>query len=262
MRLLLVIAALCATVACGGKKKSSAYAETLMDPNQDFAPGFIDLTDETDEDLGELMGSELMVASAQCGNLLSLEPAALMGKLTEGEIRCLEDGYRLADRQTAKRKVSLVLMADAWTKGDLHRWETIVRRHLQEVDQSDPDLCYKFALYLGRQGPEFAEETMKWVDTALENRSRFPAGDTHVARVYGLLKLKSQAAAKHWAYLEEQYILDPSADMMEARDEARNEAKTLAREWLEYARSAGKDETLAYQLCVSAAGGREFCEKL
>jgi len=262
MRLLLVIAALCATVACGGKKKNSAYSETLMDPRQDFAPGFIDLTDETDEDLDMLMGSELMVASAHCGNLLALEPAALMGRLNEGEIRCLEDGYRMADRQTAKKKVSLVLMADAWNKGDTHRWETIVRRHLEEVDQSDPNLCYKFALFLGRQGPEVAEETMRWVDTALENRSRFPAGDTHVARVYGLLKLKSHASAKHWAFLEEQYILTPSADMLEQRDEARNEAKNLAREWLEYARNAGKDETLAYQLCVSAAGGREFCEQL
>jgi len=255
----LVACAAMLTLAAGGKKKKQDL-ESLMEPANDFAPGFVDLSAGIDEELATLGGSELMLSSADCGDLMALEPTALLGKLNDGQIRCLEEGYRGAERQTLKRKLSLVLMVDAYTKGDMHRWETIVRRHLSEVDQSDPDLCYKFALHLDKRGPEFSLETMRWVDVALENRSRFPAGDTTVSRVYGLLKLKAKAAARQWAWLEEQFLIAPSTDLEGARDEARSEAKTTAREWLEYARSAGKDETVAYQMCVSAAGSSAFCE--
>ena len=256
MSRLWVVLALGATFACGGKEKT--VVPVLIDTENDFSPGFLDLTVEDDD----LAGAELMIASAECNDLVALEPTALMGKLSDGEVRCLTAAYDRAEKQTHKKKISLLLMADSWTKGDKHRWETIVRRHLIELDQSDPDLCYKFAIHLGQQGPEAAQETLKWVDRALENRSRFPAGDTTVSRVYGLLKLKSQASAKYWAWLEEQYILKPGEEVATQRDLARGQAKTHAREWLEYARSAGKDDTVAYQMCVSAAGSADFCQVL
>lgn len=258
MRGVFVFVALVAVVACGGKQKQ--VVPQIINTEDDFSPGFIDLTIDLDDEA--FSGSELMIASAECDNLVALEPTALMGKLSEGEVRCLERMYDQVDRQTHKKKISLLLMADSWTKGDRHRWETIVRRHLVELDQSDPDLCYKFAIHLGQQGPEAAQETLKWVDRALENRSRFPAGDTTVSRVYGLLKLKSQASAKYWAWLEEQFILKPSEELEGERDKARGSAKTHAREWLEYARSAGRDDTVAYQMCVSADGSAEYCEVL
>lgn len=253
-RMLLVAVLLMA--GCG-KKQTHVTATAVSTTTS--SPGFVDLSGDDDEDLDALMGSELMVADAECGNLLSLEPMAMLGRLGEGEIRCLERGYHEAEKQTAKRKVSLLLMVDAWTKGDKHRWETLVRRHLEEVDQSDPDLCYKFALLLADKGPEDAPEAMKWADVALENRSRFPQGDTYVARVYGLLKLKAKAAAKYWSWQEEEFLKDPTEERKAQVDESRGKAKTLAREWLEYARSSGKDDTVAYQLCVSAAGSSDFC---
>ena len=261
MRSWVFLLTLVALATCGAGKKKKQDLDALMDPKNDFAPGFVDLSAGIDEELAMMGGSELMLSSAECGDLMQLEPTALLGQLNDGHIRCLEDGYRRAEKQTFKRKVSLVLMVDAWTKGDMHRWETIVRRHLSEVDQSDPDLCYKFALHLDKQGPEFSLETMKWVDTALENRSRFPAGDTTVSRVYGLLKLKAKAAARQWAWLEEQFLTKPSDELEVDRDHARDEAKTTAREWLDYARSSGKDDTVAYEMCVTAAGNRDFCER-
>ncbi len=256
MRRALVVAACITLGACGGgsKRDLSALATT------DYAPGFIDLTSDVDEQLSDLMGSELMIASADCGDLMALEPTALLGRLSDGEIRCLEDGFRVAERQTYRRKISLLLMVDAWTRGDAHRWEAVVRRHLSEVDQSDPDLCYKFSLYLDKQGPAFAQETLKWADIALENRSRFKAGDVHVSRVYGLLRVKSNAATRYWGSTEERFLQEPSDANKIERDNARGEAKTAAREWLEYARQAGRDTSLAYEMCVSAAGGHEFCD--
>ena len=202
-----------------------------------------------------------MVATAECGDLIKLEPAAMMGKLTDGEIRCLDQKLREAERMTFKDKLSRVLLADAWAKGDEHRWEGIARRHLEEVDRSDPDMTYKFALLLSKGSADKMDEAMKWADVALENRSMW-TGDLHVKRVYSLYKLKALSAHKKWTFLESE-LLDAEAEEHESIssdvDGARNMTKTLSREWLEYTRSAGRDTTVALQLCVSAAGNAEFC---
>ncbi|MBN2799428.1 MAG: hypothetical protein JXX28_09800 [Deltaproteobacteria bacterium] len=221
---------------------------------------FVDLGDgEDEEDLDDLFGSELMQATAQCGDLVKLEPSAMMGRLKDGEIRCLDKTLKELDRQTYMDKVSRVLMADAWAKGNMERWEVIVRRHLNEIDQSDPDLCYKFAKHLVSQDSlESSDEAIKWADVALENRSRWE-GDVHVRRVYTLYKIKALAAQSRWLVYESKYLAAPSEELMSARQSARDDMKTMSREWLEYARSAGADDTLAYQLCVSAAGTDEYC---
>ena len=120
-------------------------------------------------------------------------------------------------------------------------------------------MCYKFSLYLSRKGPDFMDEAMRWADVALENRSRW-SGDLHVKRVYALYRLKAMAAQKKWDHLEQVYVDDPSEANLQVKDETRNLTKTLSREWLEYAREANKDPTVALQLCISAAGTTEFCE--
>lgn len=237
-----------------GSSPSSA-----VDVESDSSGGFIEISmDDEDEDLEAMFGSELMMATAECGDLISLEPAAMMGRLKDGEITCLDQALRVAERQTHKDKLSRVLLADAWAKGDQHRWESIARRHLEEIDRSDPDMCYRFALYVSKKGPESTDEALKWADVALENRTRW-SGDLHVKRVNSLYRLKAVSAQKNWIYLGEQYALAPTENDESAVLEARNLAKTLAREWLEYARSAGPDPTLAERLCVSAAGTEEFC---
>jgi len=246
------IVALLLLGGCPKKPPSSTDQPVIVDG------GFVDLGDD-DEDLDDLVGSELMMATARCGDLMQLEPAAMMGKLKDGEIRCLDSSLRDAERQTVKDKISRVLMADAWAKGDRHRWEGIVRRHLTDIDQSDPDLCYKFAKYLSGMGAEYADETMHWADVALENKAIW-SGDTHVKRVFNLYKIKAYAAQARWDWYERKYLEAPNEEMLRTKGEARNQAKNLAREWLEYARQAGKDPTIAEQLCVSAAGTSGYCD--
>lgn len=242
-----------ATIA--GCKKTTV--ETAADTSGGTG-GFVVIPDDPAEE--DLMGSELMVATARCGDLITLEPAAMMGKLKDPEIRCLDEQLRAAEKQTVKDKISRVLMSDAWAKGDAHRWESIVRRHLNEIDQSDADLCFKFAKYLSDKGPEYADETMRWAENALDNRSVW-VGDTHISRVTSLYKIRAVAAAQKWQYLEEKYAREPSEGLAGERDVARSGAKTLSREWLEYAKSAGKDTTTAMQLCVSAAGTDGYCDQ-
>ena len=243
------------TVGCEKKQPAASTTTTTS-----TTPQWIDLDDDDeDDDMDDLMAIELMKAVADCGDIKKMEPAAMMGKLTDGEIRCLDEKLRTAERQTFKDKLSRVVMADAWAKGDTHRWEGIVRYHLNEVDRSDPDLCYKFSLHLSKRSGEFADETMKWVDVALENRAHW-SGDLFTRRVNSLRKLKAMSATMKWSWLEDKAAKDRTDININAAVGARNDAKTYAREWLEYAKKAGKDTTQAMQLCISAAGTSEFCE--
>ncbi len=257
MRRALTCATLLMLVGC--PKGKSASSGTPVESSS--SGGFIEISmDDEEEDLEAMFGSELMMATAECGDLIRLEPAAMMGKLKDAEITCLDQSLRDAERQTHKDKLSRVLLADAWSKGDKHRWEGIARRHLEEIDRSDPDMCYKFALYMSKKGPDSMDEALRWADVALENRTRW-SGDLHVKRVNSLYRLKAVSAQKKWVYLEEQFALTPTEEAEGEVLDMRNLTKTLAREWLEYARSAGRDATLAERLCISAAGTEEFCNE-
>ena len=44
--------------------------------------------------------------------------------------------------------VSLLLMADAFKKGDDKDFQRLLARHLSEVDDQNADLCYRYAMLL------------------------------------------------------------------------------------------------------------------
>lgn len=250
-----ILAMVAASAWAGKGKKPAADANT-----DQFAGGFVQIDfGEEDAALETLDGSELMEVTAECGDLLKLETAAIVGQLNEAQIRCLDGALRSAERQTVKDKISRVLLNDAWAKGDEHRWEGIARRHLEEIDRSDPDMCYKFSYYLVDRGPEKMDEAMKWAQVALDNRMVWE-GELHVKRVYALMKIKTLAAQRKWNYLEAQYARAPSEEGLKESADARNLTKTLAREWLEYARGSSSDTTTPLEICRSAAGTGDFCE--
>ena len=257
---LLAGVALFGLVACGGKSKGN----TASSGGQlNFAgSSFVDISmDDEEESLDDLIGEELQQINAQCGDLQALEPLAMLGQLSDPQIRCLDDRLKESERQTAKNKLSIVLMYDAWSKGDEHRWEGVTRRHLNEIDRSNPDLCFKFAYFLSKQNADKMDEAMMWADVALENRSRWE-GDLHTKRVYALHKIKTNASQRKWTWLEEEYTKEPSEDLFAQIEETRNQTKTLAREWLEYARQSGQDETVPNTVCKSAAGTEGYCDAI
>ena len=199
------------------------------------------------------------VVDDSCDNLVKLEPAAMLGRLSGGQIACLEASFAAAAKQTEKEKISLVLMANAYSSGDRATWEKLVKRHLDEVDQSNPDLCYKYALHLAKKGPSRSHGVIKWADVALENRTVW-TGVTYQSRVTTLYKLKAAAGQKLWKQAEEKHAATNTDETRKMAEEARNMTKVYAREWYEYAKVAGKDTTSALQLCISAAGTRDYCE--
>ncbi|MBT3218020.1 MAG: hypothetical protein HN348_02935 [Proteobacteria bacterium] len=194
-----------------------------------------------------------------CDNLIRLEPAAMLGKLNKGQEVCLEESLKTAAKQTEKEKISLLLMSNAYSKGDKPSWEKLVARHLDEIDQSNPDLCYKYALHLSRKGASKSYAVIRWADVALENRTVW-TGDTYTSRVYSLYKLKAASAQRLWQAAEKTHANSPTDQTKTKVTESRDMTKVYSREWYEYAKVAGKDTNTALQLCMSAAGTKEYCE--
>jgi hypothetical protein len=148
-------------------------------------------------------------------------------------------------------------MTNAFSANDLKSWERLTKRHLEEIDQSDPDICYKYASHLAKRGS--ASGAIRWADVALENKTVW-TGTTYTNRVAALYKLRAASAQSTWKKSEEAFAADGSDANRAERDKTRNQTKVLAREWYEFAKSAGKDAEQAKALCVSAAGTEDYCE--
>ena len=195
-----------------------------------------------------------------CQSLKRLEALASLGKLNPNQEACLERQLSQDDKQTGREKLSLILMANAYASGDRSQWAQRVKHHLAEIDQSNADLCYKYALYLYR-AERNDKEVIRWAETSLENRF-FWKGRLYKSRVTGLKKLKTIAAHRIWQNVVQQRQATPSPELAAAEDRARNRTKVLAREWLEYAQKAGSDFSAALNICLSAAGTTDYCEIL
>jgi len=195
-----------------------------------------------------------------CDDIRRLEPRALIGRLTDEQVLCLELLLRRAERLTSKNKVSRVLMADAWTKRDMDRWEAAVQRHLDEIDRSDADLAYIYARFLAQRTEEHIPEAIRWSNVALANAHQWE-GDTHVDRVYALHRINAVAAQQLWL-VAEQTVLDEGSHTTGTGKANfwRNQTKALSREWLAFAVAAGKDPAASLDLCMSAAGTTGYCE--
>ncbi|MBW1878548.1 MAG: hypothetical protein JRI25_00810 [Deltaproteobacteria bacterium] len=217
-----------------------------------------------EEGVGEEAPEEAAVAmlavepsGMSCDNLQQLELKAMMGRLSAPEVGCIEATYQAAGKQTDKNKVSRVLIANAHSS-DRSEWAGLVARHLEEVDQSDPDMSYAYAKYLLDQGPARADEAIHWADIAMERRQEW-VGETFKSRVYALYKMRALAAQKVWTAAEKRHSEAPTDQTSGAAEDARGRVKTFAREWYDYANASGKDTTRAMDLCVSAAGTEAYC---
>lgn len=136
-----------------------------------------------------------------------------------------------------------------------------MKRHLNSIDRSDPNLCFKYAKHLSKGGVSRAHGVIKWADYALENKSRW-SGSTYTSRVYALYQLRAEAAARIWEQRTKDLVnASSNRDELQAKEEAaRSRAKQYAREWLDFAKASGQDIKKPRALCVSAAGSKKFCE--
>jgi hypothetical protein len=183
----------------------------------------------------------------------------MMGELGAGRRQCLERRLASSKAQTDKKKISLVLLADAEARQNQGDWARLMKRHLEHIDRSDPNMCFKYAAYLSRRGAGSAYGVIRWSDYALENKQKW-SGNTYKKYVYGLYRLRAQAANKLWQHNAEKYASDSKDEKAKADAETyRGKAKDYSREWLDYARASGQSTKNPMALCVSAAGNKAFC---
>ena len=194
-----------------------------------------------------------------CADLVKLEPQAMLGQLRPGQVKCIDARIGTEGAQTTKDKLSRVLIANAEGKGDKVEWERLVKRHLEDVDRSDPDMCFKYATQLSRGGTGRATGVIRWADYALDNKQRW-SGTTYTKRVNDLYRLKTDAANKLWTEADATYTTKDHTEENGAKAEKwRGQTKDFAREWLDFAKASGQDTKNAFAICVSASGNSAFC---
>jgi hypothetical protein len=197
--------------------------------------------------------------AASCDDLHALEPMAMLGRLSGDQMSCLETRFAKAATQTEKDKVSRVELTQYRAAGDKNAWARAMKRHLHEIDQSDPDLTMAYALHLARSCPSGAEGAIHWADKALEQRFVW-TGTAYVDKVYSLYKLRAASAQCLWKAAEDEHAKGPTDATKARAEDTRNRTKVAAREWFEYASEAKRDPAQALALCVSAAGTESYCK--
>lgn len=215
---------------------ASPRAQRVRSPNKDRSP------------------PPLVVEPAPC-EVRALEGRAAVGRLTAEERSCLRTDARSIDQAPTRRNArSRLLLADAFARGATDEHDALLSYHLEYIDQSDPDLAMRQARVSARAGRPM--DSLRWADTALENRAAWN-GSAFVRKVSAAYELRAKVAHDAWDQRANATRF-PDAEQSAANDAARNLAKTLAREWLDYARSAEIPSTTALELCRTT-GDRAFC---
>jgi hypothetical protein len=183
----------------------------------------------------------------------------MLGELGLGVIGGLDRRIATARLQTTKNKVSRLLIVDAEARKEWASWEQLVQRHLEDIDRSDPDLCFRYAIYLHKQGGlDLAEDAIRWAGVALENKQLWETGDFQ-KKVNGLHRLRAEAANSLWIAAAKTRADNPSTESDRMTRDYRGLAKSYSREWLDYARASGQKTDRAFQMCLAAAGAEMFC---
>lgn len=209
----------------------------------------------------ENLGNITAFDPAICEDITTLEEGAMLGELSNEAIACLSAKLRLEKIQSQKSGISLVLINNAMAGKDWDNWEIHVRNHLRNIDRSQPDLTFAFAVYLNNKGSEYHKEALYWTDYTMQTRSQWPEGATYKDKSNKLLQLRAQLALEIWIEAEKSYTKERTPELEQLSDTARGNAKNLAREWLEYTRQAELPTETAFNLCMSTSPDPEFCKE-
>jgi len=198
------------------------------------------------------------VMEADCSDLRALETKAMLGQLGVPNRKCLDGRIERSLKLTDKDKISRVLISDAKARGDQADWERLMKRHLEKIDRSDPNMCLMYSIHLHKRGVGKSTQVIRWSGYALENKGKW-AGAAHTRNVYYLNQLKSQAASRLWKRAEKRFVKDRNEKNEAKANKYRSMAKQYSRAWLDYAKASGKDTSKPLAACVSASGNTEFC---
>ena len=202
----------------------------------------------------------VVTTQSGCDDLMLLEGSAMMGELSADDKSCLESKISSGIPLTQKRDVSLLLINNAQASRNMSEWGSLVGRHLQRYDQSDPLICMSYAFYLSKKGVGSASKVIKWSESALANKQQWQ-GAEYKKNVNALYGMRAQAAVQLWQNADKKLIEDNSEVNKQKAEKFRGQAKNFSKEWLDYAKASGQDTKSPMSLCVSATQGDVgFCK--
>ena len=120
----------------------------------------------------------------------------MLGSLSSDQVNCLEGKIKAASKQTAKQKISIILINNAQASKNWKKWERYTKRHLDKYDRSDANMCLGFAIYMYNK--RRFSSAIVWSERALENKQKFPSGNDYTKKVYQLHQLKTMSANSLW----------------------------------------------------------------
>jgi len=209
----------------------------------------------------ENLGNIVAFDPKMCEDLGSLEADAMLGELQIEIIACLEAQLRLERLQSNKSHISTLLINNDLNKRNWDSWELRVRNHLKNIDRSQPDLTFSFAIFLHNKGSEYYKEALYWTDYTMDTRTQWPEGQSFMTKSNKLFQLRAQLALEIWMQAEKAYTKERTAELDQVSKEARGLATNLAREWLDYARQAELPTEDAFNICISTSIDPEFCKE-
>ena len=89
-----------------------------------------------------LQGNIGTVRPEDCEDFMALEGKSIMGELSAAESSCLEARIRLSSIVTEKDRMSRLLVTNAQVARNTDQWEKLMRRHLEQIDRSDPNMTF------------------------------------------------------------------------------------------------------------------------
>jgi len=205
------------------------------------------------------VGTPEHVSGEACADLIALEPRAMLGQLTPVEVACLKGAMKEDDKLTTNDKRSRLLIADAKGRNDTVGMERSLMHHLMIIGTSDPNICYAYALTQYRKGTgEGWRRTIRYANAAMDNRHLFHK--THrVSSIYQLHRLRSRASSMLWQVAETKYRESRTAELEQASDRARGQAKEFAATWYDFAEASHQDMDEPRQVCRMAVGHAKLC---
>ncbi len=197
-------------------------------------------------------------APPECADFAAVERPAMLGKLSDAEVQCLEWRYGHFDLPTHRDKASRILMANAYGKGDMPEWKRLTMRHIDEVDDSDPNLSFKLAQVFAREEEHAPTEVIRWSTLSLLHRGAWDPDD-YTSRVPQLHAMRVKSAKQIWEQATAAHKKTPTPTTEAAEQSSAASVREFSREWVLHCKRAHSDAKEPLAICRSAGGGADYC---
>lgn len=127
---------------------------------------------------------------------------------------------------------------------------------IAETRGSNASLTAEIAASLSALGAPQADAAVAWANEAMRRAGAELEGPEYVAVMDRMYSVRATSTLAHWQALELESLARDGIDTSIAR----KRAAEAADDWLDYARAAGTDDTLAIAMCMTAAEEQARCE--